>query len=264
MQLSVDTEESKGTSTHPIEGAIVFTDVDFSYPERPDVPVLKKLNLEISQGERVAIVGTSGSGKSTVAALIQRLYEPDNGMISIGPNSLHSTNVQHLRDNVSVVSQHPHLFNATISENVIYGDKRITEVDVRKAAKAASAHDFIMALPQGYDTMVGENASLISGGQAQRLSIARAIVRPSKIMVLDECTSALDPSNQAAVLDGVCNSGAGRTIIMVTHKLPVMQVCDRIVVIDEGRVAEQGTYQQLMERKGVFAQLASGGEWAGE
>ncbi|KAJ7594062.1 P-loop containing nucleoside triphosphate hydrolase protein [Mycena floridula] len=264
LRLTTETQEAKGFNTPPIEGPIVFKNVDFSYPERPDVPILKGLDLEISQGECVAIVGSSGSGKSTVAALLQRLYEPDQGAIHLGLNDLQSTSVEHLRRNVSVVSQNPHLFNATISENIIYGDPTISEVDVRKAAKAAYAHEFIMSLPQGYDTMVGENASLISGGQAQRLAIARALARPSNIMILDECTSALDSSNQAAVLDSICNSKYDRTIIMVTHKLPVMQLCDRIIVVGEGKILEEGSYHQLMERKGVFAMLASGGEWSGE
>jgi ATP-binding cassette subfamily B (MDR/TAP) protein 1 len=192
------------------------------------------------------------------------LYQPDSGTVSIGLHELRTANVHHLREHVSVVNQIPHLFDASISENITYGNSAISARDVRRAAKAANAHEFIMSLPEGYDTHVGENASLISGGQAQRLQIARALARPSKILILDECTSALDPSNQAAVLDAICNSKAGRTTLMVTHKIPVMRVCDRIVVIHEGRVAEHGTYDELIERKGVFAQLASGGEWAGE
>jgi ATP-binding cassette, subfamily B (MDR/TAP), member 1 len=245
-------------------GPVTLNDVSFSYPERSDVSVLKNVNIEIADGECVAIVGASGSGKSTVAALLQRLYEPNSGTISIGLNDLHATDVEHLRDHVSVVSQNPNLFDATITENITYGNKVLSDVDVRRAAKAANVHDFIMTLPQGYDTMVGENASLISGGQAQRLQIARALARPSKILILDECTSALDPSNQAAVLETVRHAKVGRTTVMVTHKLPVMRMCDRILVIHDGEVAEHGTYEDLMERKGVFATLASGGEWVAE
>lgn len=247
-----------------MEGDVIFHNVEFSYPERADVPVLKNLNLQISEGECVAIVGTSGSGKSTIAALLQRFYEPSRGTISVGLNELRATDVKHLRHHVSVVSQNPHLFDATISENITYGDKSISELDVRKAAKAANAHEFIMTLPQGYDTLVGENASLVSGGQAQRLQIARALARPSKIMILDECTSALDSTNQAAVLDAIHGAKDGRTVIMVTHKIAVMQQCDRILVVHDGQIAEHGSYQQLIDRKGLFASLASGGEWAGE
>ena len=199
-----------------------------------------------------------------MAALLQRLYEPTTGNISIGPCSLRSMDIHHLREHVAVVSQNPNLFDATISENIAYGDKAISEVDVRQAAKAAHVHDFIMSLPRGYDTMVGENASLISGGQAQRLQIARALARPSKILILDECTSSLDPANQAAVLATMREAKIGRTTMVVTHKLPVMRMCDRILVVHEGVVAEDGTYESLMERQGVFFKLANGGEWMGE
>nr|GAT53256.1 predicted protein [Mycena chlorophos] len=259
--LSTRTDESAGVMCPPLDGPITFQNVDFSYPERADVPILKSTNLEIGDGECVAIVGASGSGKSTIAALLQRLYEPQGGKIFVGLNELDSMNVAHLRHHVSVVSQNPNLFDATIAENISYGNRDLTFSDVRRAAQAANVHDFIMSLPQGYDTMVGENAALISGGQAQRLSIARALVRPSKILILDECTSALDPANQAIVLETVRRAKVGRTTIMVTHKLPVMQMCDRILVVHEGRIVEHGSYDQLMHRKGVFAQLANGGEW---
>lgn len=247
-----------------IAGHVSFNNVAFSYPERPDVPVLKDINMELADGECVAIVGASGSGKSTVAALLQRLYEPKFGSISIGSYNISSTDVTHLRNHVSVVSQNPNLFDATIAENISYGYSNLTRSDIRRAAKAANVHDFIMSLPQGYDTMVGENASLISGGQAQRLSIARALARPSKILILDECTSALDPSNQAAVLDTVRRAKIGRTTIMITHKLQAMRMCDRILVVHDGIIAECGTYENLMAKNGIFAQLASGGEWSGQ
>ncbi|KAF7294849.1 hypothetical protein MIND_01022800 [Mycena indigotica] len=259
--LSTQTDESVGVLCPPLDGNITFQNVKFAYPERADVPVLKSTQLEIGDGECVAIVGASGSGKSTIAALLQRLYEPQGGKIFIGLHELQSTSVTHLRHNVSVVSQNPNLFDATIAENISYGNNEMTFADVRRAAQAANVHDFVMSLPQGYDTMVGENAALISGGQAQRLSIARALARPSKILILDECTSALDPANQAIVLDTIRRAKVGRTTIMVTHKLPVMQMCDRILVVHEGRIVEHGSYDQLMLRKGVFAQLASGGEW---
>ncbi|KAJ7430740.1 P-loop containing nucleoside triphosphate hydrolase protein [Mycena galericulata] len=261
LHLSTKTDESSGIMCPPLDGPITFQNVQFAYPERSDVSVLKSINLEIGDGECVAIVGASGSGKSTIAALLQRLYEPQGGKIFIGLHELHSTNVAHLRHNVSVVSQNPNLFDATITENISYGNTDLTFADVQRAAQAASVHEFIMSLPHGYDTLVGENAALISGGQAQRLQIARALARPSKILILDECTSALDPANQAFVLETIRHAKVGRTTVMVTHKLPVMQMCDRILVVHEGRVVEHGNYEQLMQRKGMFAQLASGGEW---
>lgn len=245
-------------------GDVKFNNVCFSYPERPDVPVLQRTSLRLADSECVAVVGASGSGKSTVASLLQRLYEPSSGSITIGDTQLGATDVRYLRENVSVVSQNPNLFDATISDNISYGSKSMSMADVRRAAKAANVHDFIMTLPKGYDTMVGENASLISGGQAQRLQIARALARPSRILILDECTSSLDPANQAAVVETIRSAKVGRTTLMITHKLPIMQICDRILVMHEGVVVEQGTYDELMRRNGIFSQLARGGEWAGE
>ncbi|KAG5354083.1 hypothetical protein C0989_009781 [Termitomyces sp. Mn162] len=248
--------------------AINLSNVQFAYPSRPDVPILRNINLSIAPGESVAIVGASGSGKSTIAALLQRLYEPASGSITIAGVPLNDIEVTHLRDHVSVVSQHPHLFDASIAENIRYGSglDKVSEVDIRTAAKAANAHEFVMGLPHGYDTVVGENATLLSGGQAQRLQIARALVRPSEVLILDECTSALDPENQKAVLEtiGKVNGMGERTTVMVTHKLQVMQMCDRIVLISDGQVKEEGTFDELIRRKGLFATLASGGEWVGE
>ena len=264
LKLTTDTDESHGSACPPIAGAISFNNVTFSYPERPDVPVLKNLSVDIKEGESVAVVGSSGSGKSTVAHLLQRLYEPTSGSITVGPWSLNGMDVRHLRNHVSVVSQNPHLFDATVSENIAYGTDGLPHSDIERAAIVANVHEFIEGLPHGYNTLVGENAALISGGQAQRLQIARAFVRPATVLILDECTSALDGANQAAVLSTVLGAKAGRTTIMITHKLPVMRMCDRIIVVHEGKVAEQGSYEELIARRGVFAQLASGGEWAGE
>ncbi len=177
--------------------------MSFSYPERPDVPVLKNLSVDIIEGESVAIVGQSGSGKSTFAHLLHRLYEPTSGLITVGPWSLKGMDVRHLRNHIAVVSQNPHLFDATVNENIAYGTDGLPHSDIERAAVVANVHEFVESLPQGYNTLVGENAALISGGQAQRLQIARAFVRPSNVLILDECTSALDGANQAAVLTTV-------------------------------------------------------------
>ncbi|KAL5520889.1 HST6 [Sanghuangporus sanghuang] len=262
--LSTDTEETRGSAIPPVEGDIKFTDVEFSYPERADAPVLQGISLKLWKNECVAIVGASGSGKSTIAALLQRLYEPSSGSITIGGHDVHAMDVKHLRAHVAVVSQNPHLFDASVAENIAYGNAGLSPADVVHAAQAAHVHEFIMSLPQGYETSLGENASLISGGQAQRLAIARALARPARILILDECTSALDPASQKAVMETISSAKQGRTTLVVTHKLPVMQLCDRIVVIDNGRVAEEGTFEELVRRNGAFAQLARGGEWVGE
>jgi ATP-binding cassette, subfamily B (MDR/TAP), member 1 len=225
------------------------------------VSVLTDISLEIKENECVAIVGASGSGKSTIASLLQRLYEPTSGSIHLGVFNLNELDVHYLRDHVAVVSQQPNLFDATIAENIAYGSNSLSDDDIEAAARAANVHDFILSLPKGYHTMVGENAALISGGQAQRLQIARALARRSSILILDECTSALDATNQAAVIETIRRAKVGRTTLMVTHKPQVMQMCDRIVLVSDGAIAEQGTYQQLIEKRGLFAQLASGGEW---
>jgi ATP-binding cassette subfamily B (MDR/TAP) protein 1 len=268
IKLDTNSSESQGILHPRIEGDLVFKDVSFSYPTNPDVSVLNKMSMRIADGECVAIVGTSGCGKSTVASLLQRLYEPTSGTISVGLSELRATDVNYLRDHVAVVSQTPNLFDASIRENIAYGrvgeDNGMSDADVERAARAANVHEFVMSLPQGYDTLIGENASLISGGQAQRLQVARALGRPAKILILDECTSALDPANQTAVLETIRAAKVGRTTIMVTHKVPVMKMCDRILVVEDGQVREQGTYESLMESKGLFARLANGGEWVSE
>jgi ATP-binding cassette subfamily B (MDR/TAP) protein 1 len=264
LKLSKDTDESWGILPPPPTGAVSFSNVSFAYSERPDAPVLKGLSMHVADGECVAIVGSSGSGKSTIAALLQRLYEPEAGSVLIGSTDLRMMDVHQLREQVAVVSQHPHLFDATVAENIAYGCQGVSAADVVKAAQSANVDEFVKGLPQGYDTLIGDDAVLLSSGQAQRLQIARALVRPGRVLILDECTSALDAENQAAVMDTVRRAKVGRTTIMVTHKLPVMQMCDRIVVVCEGRVAEEGTYEELMRRKGVFRTLANAGEWQGE
>ncbi|KIJ64942.1 hypothetical protein HYDPIDRAFT_153840 [Hydnomerulius pinastri MD-312] len=266
--VSLSTEgssEAQGILRPAIEGDLVLKNVCFSYPTNPDVEVLKDLSMKVSEGECIALVGASGCGKSTVAALLQRLYEPTSGTISVGLNELRATDVHHLREHIAVVSQNPNLFDGSIRDNIAYGRMgEMGDEEVVRAARAANVHDFVMSLPQGYDTPVGENASLISGGQAQRLQIARALARPCKVLILDECTSALDGANQSAVLETIRDAKVGRTTLMVTHKVPVMKMCDRILLVDGGEVVEQGTYEDLVERKGLFAKLASGGEWVGE
>jgi ATP-binding cassette subfamily B (MDR/TAP) protein 1 len=264
MKLTTQTDESHGTGRQSLQGPIVFENVSFSYPERQDVPVLRNFTAKIEQGECVAVVGSSGSGKSTLAALLQRLYEPSAGTISIGNTGVSSRDVTHLRQNISVVSQKPYLFHATISDNIAYGNRGLSETDVRQAAKAANLDDFVMSLPQGYMTMIGEDASFISGGQAQRVQIARALARRCEVLILDECTSALDGKNEVAILDAVRKAKAVRKTMMVTHKLPVMRMCDRIWVMHEGAVAEDGTYEELMAKKGIFSHLARAGEWVPE
>lgn len=189
------------------------------------------LQLSSTRSNFLHLSSASGSGKSTIAALLQRLYEPSSGNILLDGRPLSRVDVRYLRDHIAIVSQHPALFDMTIYENIGYGSTDVTESEIIRAAKAAHVHDFITGLPKGYQTMLGENASLISGGQAQRLQIARALVRPRELLILDECTSALDTANQAAVMETIMSVKRGKTTLIVTHKLAVMEMCDRLIVL---------------------------------
>ncbi|KIR76978.1 ATP-binding cassette, subfamily B (MDR/TAP), member 1 [Cryptococcus gattii EJB2] len=260
-QLSESTTESIGSLRFPINGHVEFSHVDFSYPSRPEVSVLKDASFTFKPGECVAVVGPSGSGKSTIAALLQRLYMPDGGDIRLGDRSLREADVVWLRNHIAVVSQSANLFDATIAENIAYGSPNLPRSEIYRAAEAANIHDFIQSLPQGYETKLGENASLISGGQAQRLQIARALCRTSRILILDECTSALDPDNARAVLDTIVKIKQHHTTIFITHSVEAMQRCDRIICLGEGRVEEEGSFEELVKKGGVFAQLMKTGEW---
>ncbi|CED83054.1 Multidrug/pheromone exporter, ABC superfamily [Phaffia rhodozyma] len=258
---SAVTEEGKGSLRPKITGQITFSDVRFAYPTRPEADVLSGISFDIDPGECVAIVGASGSGKSTIAALLQKLYEPGSGSIHLDRHALAEAEARWIREHISIVSQIPALFDMTVTENVAYGTHQLPFSEVERACKAAQVHDFILSLPQGYETNLGENASLISGGQAQRLQIARALVKRADILILDECTSALDSENQAAVLETIMRVRMDRTVIMITHKLPAMMACSRILVVRGGSIAEDGTFDELVRKRGVFAELARGGEW---
>ncbi|GAA5914052.1 ABC transporter ATP-binding protein [Sporobolomyces salmoneus] len=265
LDLSEESSESQGRMTFPIRGDISFRDVKFAYPSRPDAPVLKGLSFSVKAGECVGIVGASGSGKSTIAALLQRLYEPSSGTVSLDNRPLSRIDVKYLRNHLAVVSQHPALFDVSVSSNISYGTPpdSIDQSRIEAAAKQAHIHDFILSqLPQGYQTLLGDNASLVSGGQAQRLQIARALVQPRELLILDECTSALDPQNQKLVMNTIMDVKKEKTTLIVTHKLAVMEMCDYLIVVDNGRVAEIGSVKELRSKPhGLFAQLASGGEW---
>ncbi|GMK57918.1 hypothetical protein CspeluHIS016_0407520 [Cutaneotrichosporon spelunceum] len=267
--LSSTTSESIGKAKFPISGDVSFHNVGFRYPTRPDI-VLTDLSFSLTSGEAVAIVGPSGAGKSTIAALLQRLYFPTSGTIMLGNDDLSTADIKSARQGIAVVSQTPHLFDASVADNIRYGGSAPIE-EVVAAAKEARIHDFVAGLPQGYETKLGENASLISGGQAQRLQIARAMLRHAKILILDEATSALDVENQAGILDTIlalkkvkaslASLTQNHTTIFITHSVDVMRRCDRIICLEAGRVAEDGTYADLIARDGVFAQLLKTGEW---
>jgi ABC transporter fused permease/ATP-binding protein len=244
-----------GAQIEGMRGEIKFTDVDFSYPSRPDVSVLRGINLTLKPGEVVALVGPSGGGKSTIAALVSRFYDPNAGRIEIDHIPIESLDSTWLRRQIGVVAQEPILFATTVIENIRYGKPDATEEEVRTAAKAANALDFIMALPGGFDTQVGERGVRLSGGQKQRVAIARALLEDPPVLVLDEATSALDAQSEHLVQEALRRLMAGRTTLVIAHRLSTVKSADRIAVIDDGRVLQSGAHHALLEQGGLYAQL---------
>ncbi|TYI43751.1 hypothetical protein ES332_A01G190100v1 [Gossypium tomentosum] len=249
---------SEGMALQKLQGHIEFVNVSFQYLSREMVPVLQHINLSIHPGEVVAIVGLSGSGKSTMVNLLLRLYEPTNGQILIDGVPLNELDIKWLRGKIGYVGQEPKLFRMDISSNIKYGCTRnIKQEDVEWAAKLAYAHDFITLLPNGYNTLVDDD--LLSGGQKQRIAIARAILRDPTILILDEATSALDAESEHNV-KGVLRSvrsdlSSRRTVIVIAHRLSTIQAADRIVVMDGGQIAEMGSHNELLHKNGLYARL---------
>nr|AID66618.1 P-glycoprotein [Anadara sativa] len=256
---SIDNMSTKGEHPNYINGNIDFVGVNFSYKAGTDeeVKAVQNLNLSVKQGKTVALVGSSGCGKSTIINLLQRFYDPINGQVYIDGKNIKDLNVGWLRRNIGVVSQEPVLFDCTISENIRLGNPDATEAQIRDAAKMANAHDFISNLPKGYDTMVGERGAQLSGGQKQRVAIARALVRDPKILLLDEATSALDSESEKIVQAALDKARLGRTTIVIAHRLSTIQSADEIHVMDRGEILEQGTHADLMERKKLYYELVT-------
>ncbi|KAK4429789.1 ABC transporter B family member 26, chloroplastic [Sesamum alatum] len=249
---------AKGLKLQKLMGRIEFVDVSFHYPSRKEVPVLQHFNLTVPPGEVIAMVGLSGSGKSTVVNLLLRLYEPTNGEILIDGYPMKELNVRWLRERIGYVGQEPRLFRMDISSNIKYGCPRdVSQQDVEWAAKQAFAHDFISSLPNGYQTLVDDD--LLSGGQKQRIAIARAILRDPSILILDEATSALDAEsehNVQGVLRAVKSDlQARRTVIVIAHRLSTIQTADRIIVMDGGKIVETGNHTELLRKDGLYARL---------
>ena len=267
--LSKLTEESIGDGKFPLKGEIAVENVTFSYPGRPNHTVLRNVNLKINAGETVAIVGASGSGKSTIANLIQRFYNPSNphrGRITLDGADIKAIDVAFLRSKMAVVSQTPYLFDLTIRENITYGLRYdVSDAEIEKAARLAGIHDFIVSLIRGYDTPLGDCGSTLSGGQAQRIALARALVRNPQILILDECTSGLDPESSKAVesaVSGLVKDG-GRTTVIITHKENMIRVADRVVVMKNGEIVEVGTFDEVCARRGELWNILRSGEWEG-
>ena len=238
-------------------GEITFRDITFAYPTRADEATLSNINLEIKPGETIALVGPSGAGKSTFIQLLQRFYDPDQGVIFLDGIDIKTMNRLEFRKSIALVPQDPVIFATTVMENIRFGNPGANDEEIYEAARSAAAHDFISDLPKGYSTYVGERGVMLSGGQKQRVAIARAILRNAPVLLLDEATSALDAENERSVQKAFDHLSKGRTTIVVAHRLATVKKADKIIVLDKGKIIAHGNHHKLISEKGLYARLAS-------
>jgi ATP-binding cassette subfamily B protein len=255
--LNMEQEIKDPANPQPLRisrGAIRFDDVTFTHADAPD-PIFKHLNIRIKPGEKVGLVGHSGSGKTSLTRILLRYSDIDSGIISIDGQDISKTTQRDLRSKISYVPQEPLLFHRSIRENIAYGNPNASDEEIEATARKANAHEFIETLPKGYATLVGERGVKLSGGQRQRVAIARAMIKNAPILVLDEATSALDSESEALIQDALWKLMEGRTAIVIAHRLSTIQHMDRIIVMDEGDIVEEGSHKELVTRGGVYAKL---------
>lgn len=255
MDVVPDIKDSKNAKKmEHVKGAITFDHVSFEYPD-DHVPVLEDINITVRPGERIALVGPSGGGKTTMCNLLPRFYDTTSGSIAIDGQDIKNVTLQSLRSNIGVVQQDVYLFSGSVYENISYGRPGATREEVMEAAKLAGAHEFITELQDGYDTYVGERGVKLSGGQKQRISIARVFLKNPAILILDEATSALDNESEYLVSQSLEKLAVGRTTLTIAHRLTTIQGADRILVLAGNKIVEEGNHEQLLEKKGMYYQL---------
>ncbi|XP_072109855.1 ATP-dependent translocase ABCB1 isoform X2 [Mobula birostris] len=259
QEPSIDSFSEAGDAPTAFEGKVKFEDVAFNYSTRPDVPVLKDLTVEVEKGQTLALVGSSGCGKSTTVQLLERYYDPQRGKVLLDNKNIKDLNVQWARAQIGIVSQEPVLFNCSIADNIAYGDNSrvVSKEEIVAAARDANIHSFIETLPEKYETCVGEKGTQLSGGQKQRIAIARALVRNPKILILDEATSALDTESEMVVQEALDKAREGRTCIVIAHRLSTIQNANKIAVLNHGEIAEEGTHHQLMASQTLYYKLVT-------
>jgi len=239
-----------------MEGNVEFSNVSFHYPSRPNELVLNDVSLKIPANSTTALVGSSGAGKSTIVSLLQRFYDIQSGSISVDGNDITSLDLPWLRQHIGYVQQEPQLFGLSVRDNLLYGvNREVSQEELEAAARDAHAHEFIVAWPDGYDTLVGERGVKLSGGQKQRVAIARALLTNCRILLLDEATSALDAESEHLVQQAIDKAVVGRTVIVVAHRLSTIRQADQIVVMDNHKIVDVGTHHELLSKSGKYQDL---------